>query len=288
MTHRNDNNRVDAGGTEPATTRDLIELAVIDALGLLDDEERVAFERGVASAPATLREMIREEQARMADISALLPEVDPDPSLRERTISRIALEIERKHGAGGASAPARRVAHAAGASVDRPVRLQRARRVNPAWRIAAVGMSVAVVALSVVQVQMRRQIDSVSEDASASALIDSAGTGHIEDVLFNETVERYYLRPVGNVGNAKATLLINRDRGSSCLHYGNFANGATYRLVVLDDAGEAVSELCSFKAEKLISNIAFDMPFGDEPMRIAIIVDGETPRRMFEAEVRRA
>jgi hypothetical protein len=56
------------------TAYELIEMAVLDALGILDEEERASFERAFAAAAPGLQAQVRAEQARLVDLVDLLPD----------------------------------------------------------------------------------------------------------------------------------------------------------------------------------------------------------------------
>ncbi|MFM9956518.1 MAG: hypothetical protein ACKVZJ_00440, partial [Phycisphaerales bacterium] len=69
------------------TTRDLLEYASLDALGLLDEVEREEFDRAFRAASPEVQAMIRREQTRAADIDAWLPRVEPPAGLKHRVVS---------------------------------------------------------------------------------------------------------------------------------------------------------------------------------------------------------
>lgn len=71
------------------STRDLYEMASMDALGLLDDDERQAFEAAFRAAPPHIQAEIRREQLREAEATDHLPQVEPPASLRARVIAAV-------------------------------------------------------------------------------------------------------------------------------------------------------------------------------------------------------
>jgi hypothetical protein len=77
------------------TQRELLELAALDALGLLDDFEAAIYTRSYHDAPATVQDEIRRLQAEIATDQRLLPGDEPDPGLRERVLKTVAQAIER-------------------------------------------------------------------------------------------------------------------------------------------------------------------------------------------------
>ena len=79
---------------EPMTQRQLLELASLDALGLLDDIESTAYTRSFHHAPATVQDEVLRLQAEIASEHLLLPGEEPDPQLRERVLRAVADAIE--------------------------------------------------------------------------------------------------------------------------------------------------------------------------------------------------
>ncbi len=265
---------------EPTPTSELLELAGIDALGLLDDEDHAAFVAGLERAPATLRELIIAEQARIASEGLLLPDAEPGDDLRRRVLDRIAGEIKREP----EPAPARAVSHVSGIRQPRPPRLQRARRVSPVWRISSISLAVAVVVLSVMHVQLKQEFDDVRDGAKISMLIGAVGVDDIEATLFDASSRRYQFTPVGDVGRARAMLWHLPDSGKSRLYIANFPTDSGYKLVVLDEHDNPIEEITSFKADGLLSGV--DVKIDRKgPVRLAILTDEANPRVMFRAKI---
>ncbi|MBC7771836.1 MAG: hypothetical protein H7210_05035 [Pyrinomonadaceae bacterium] len=69
-------------------TQELMELASLDALGLLEEPEREAFDRTFRAAPPALQAQIRREQARIAQDDSLLPIVDAPIGLKAMVMAR--------------------------------------------------------------------------------------------------------------------------------------------------------------------------------------------------------
>lgn len=78
----------------PMTREELLELAVLDAYGLLEEYEAALFTRSFHHAPAAVQAEIRDLQAAFAADPALLPPVEPDPSLRQRVLEHLHRSIE--------------------------------------------------------------------------------------------------------------------------------------------------------------------------------------------------
>jgi hypothetical protein len=77
------------------TQRELLELAALDALGLLDEFEAAYYTRSFHDAPATVQDEIKRIQAELTADQRLLPGDEPDPGLRERVLKAVAQAIER-------------------------------------------------------------------------------------------------------------------------------------------------------------------------------------------------
>src|SRR5690606_2614363 len=109
------------------TTQELIELALLDAYGLLDETERAAFDAAFMASPPSVRARVRRGQTRLAKSDWLLPDVPPPAGLRAAVIEaarRAMAEV------GGRE---RGVTHAAG----RVPPMLPNRRVSPLWRAAS-------------------------------------------------------------------------------------------------------------------------------------------------------
>lgn len=293
----------------PMTTGELLEFAAADALGLLDDAERASFDRAFAAAPSSVRELIRAEQASVAELGLVLPDVDPDPAMRAKVLARIRAEIERAQTAPAAAAGSaatrgagvRTASHGAGdrsgsglgfASRPEPrsLGLRRAKRVSAFWRVAAVGASVGAVVLAVLQVQLRQEFRALESRSEIASLIDAIGIEHVEDALFNDhTTQRVQFAAVGSVGRAEAMLLRNPDRDKSRLYVMNLASRTSYRVVALDEAGEVSGEIASFESDDLLTGVDVALPgAAGEMVRVAIMSEGDDPTVLFVAEFRLA
>ena len=69
---------------------ELVELASLDAFGLLDAEDALEFEEAFLAAPSRVRESIRSLQAELASDENLLGSEEPDEALRAKVLKRVA------------------------------------------------------------------------------------------------------------------------------------------------------------------------------------------------------
>ena len=76
------------------TIKELLELAALDAFGLLDEYEGALYTQSFHHAPATVQDDIKRLQAQIASDESLLPIDEPDPALRNRVLVAVAKAIE--------------------------------------------------------------------------------------------------------------------------------------------------------------------------------------------------
>ncbi len=255
-------------------TRELIELAQLDALCLLDESEREAFERAFAAAPPAVRRQVRQEQARLAQVDMLLPLDEPPATLREKVLARIRAAMAE------VSDPRSDLLHLTPGEL--PIR--RSRRVSPIWRAAALGFATAAMLLGAVSMQLFQQIEETRRNLREGALVDEVrriwGTRYVEDVLFDTATTRVAFRAVDRkVGRGQASVFINPDWSNALLFSMNlpYQEAGTYRLVVVDEHNRIVQEVGVIHSQGGLN--AQEMPglaavrSGAEPRRLAIAFD---------------
>jgi hypothetical protein len=287
----NTNGRLTGANGVRMTTADMLEFAAADALGLLDDEDRAAFDAAFASAPSAVRELVWAEQARVAEQGLELPEVSLDPAAREKFLARVRQEIERSQ---KSETPSRTVAHKQAdrqpAPAPRNLGLRRAKRVNSLWRVATIGASVAAVALAVLQVQLRQDFDALKQRSEIASLIDAIGIEHVGDALFNDDItQRVQFTPVAAVGRAEAMLLRNPDHDRSRLYVMNLKSRTAYTLVAVDADNNPVETITAFETDDLLTGVDLDLDgVPGETVRLAIMSTDADAAVLFVAEFRLA
>lgn len=80
----------------PMTTKELLELAALDALGLLDRYEAAIYTRSFHDAPVPVQDEITRLQAEVVADERLVPDEEPNPALRERVLKAVADAIARE------------------------------------------------------------------------------------------------------------------------------------------------------------------------------------------------
>jgi hypothetical protein len=224
--------------TPSLSTRDLIELSLLDAMGLLDDEERAEFERAFAGTSPAIQAHIRREQTRLAQIDFLLPEVEPPADLR----SAVLEAVRRAMTEGSRAEPAK--------AAFIPAMLP-SRRVSPLWRAGAVGFATAAVVFGFFTVKMKNDFDYLEAMTRTNFITDQAMVGlggAFEDAIFNPNIRHVVFSATSDGVRGKAVLLLDDENGEAFLMCRNLPaeEGREYRLVVIDAEGKVGELLDSF------------------------------------------
>lgn len=235
-------------------TSDLFEMASLDALGLLDTEERRAFEDALGSVSPSIKEEVSRQQRRLTDLEDLLPNVEPSASLRGRVIAAVLEAM-------AAMAPKTTgdVLAKIGAG-EWSIR----RNVSPIWRAACLGFATATVVLIAVGFNMRTQYDGAMEafrDRDITLLIAQELGASFVDPFFNPKTRRVSFEPFSEDLSARAVVLIDPDSKTAFLVTRNLptVNGE-YRLVIVDDAGAIQQTLAVFSTDGQIHGTPVNHP----------------------------
>lgn len=249
-------------------TNDLLELASLDALGLLDEEERRAFESAFRAAPASLQSQIRREQRRLTSVEDLLPEVEPPASLRARVIAAVLAAF-------GASAD--READVIASIAPRAWSLRG--NVTPLWRAACIGFATATIVLLALgynlQREYQRTLVAFRDGEVASEITKSFGPQFVS-VMFDPETQNVHFAPAGQRVDpdaaGQAMILIN-PKSKVCLLMCRGLEGmqGEYRLVVVDDAGAAKATLARFTTKGEIMSRKIDDVSLEPGTKLAIL-----------------
>jgi hypothetical protein len=218
------------------TLQQLLENAHLDALGQLDEEEQAAFEAAFAMAPPAVQAQIRAEQARIASMDHLLPQVEPPPYLREKVLNAVSAAM---------------LTESAGQT---EFDMRSARRVHTAWRATALGLLTACVVLTVAFVNVYTTNQAINTqvegDAVSAAFLKTFERKHLQDVLYSPNTQRVLFEAADPSFTGRASVWVSPDWENARM----FAQlpaltGQTYEVVVLDANDKPVRTLTSFLAD---------------------------------------
>ncbi len=226
--------------TQKMNTHDLIEMSSLDAMGLLDPEEREAFERGFRAAPPGVQAQIRREQLRFSSADDTLPQVETPLGLKARVLSAVREAME--------SMTARRDAEPA------PV-LRFPTGVSRVWRISAIGAMAAAIVLGFFAIQANNAAHDI-QDARRNIAFDEAiqrDYGHrFAGAFMNPSTQFVSFVPATDAADSKAAqarLMFDPAKKTAQLFVKDLpSNGGDYEVVVIDAQGHTADAVISFKA----------------------------------------
>jgi hypothetical protein len=141
-------------------TRELIENSLLDAMGLLDEDETQSFERAFQAASPAVQAHVRREQTRLSHIEQLLPQVEPPADLRAAVIEAVRVEMEL-------------AAEQAAQDVRSPIfTLLPSHRVSALWRAAAIGFMTAAVVFGTTTLSMKGDFDQIEARMNANQFVE--------------------------------------------------------------------------------------------------------------------
>jgi len=224
------------------TSRDLLEMASLDAMGLLDDEERREFEQAFRQSSPAMQAQVRREQNRLTDLEASLPQVEPPASLRERVLARVRDAMEAMAGSRAAGVVGR-VA---------PAEWRLTRNVSPLWRAACIGFATATVVLLATGFNMRDRYENALvafRDRDLADLVTQRLGPSFVDKLLSPASVKVGFRPASSGFSGRAVILIDEASLTSFLVCeGLPVQPGNYRLVVLNGDGEVAKTLATFES----------------------------------------
>ena len=242
--------------------KNLIENSHLDALGLLDAHEQSEFQQAFLAAPPAVQLQIRAEQARAADMSDLLPLVEPSPELRDRVLAAIASQISAEALAGEEAG-----------IYD----LRSPDRVSRRWRTAAIGLIGACCVLGVAFINVmaiNAQIHpGMADNELAKEVMLGLGSERANDVLYSPSTHRDFFAAAPGCKGV-ASILRGRDWADAVLTFKDLPEvaGSDYRLVVLNDDGVPASSVTNLGRAAVKTQFAkVDPQFAKSGMRLAIV-----------------
>jgi len=220
------------------STQDLLEMAAADVLGLLDTDERDAFERAFRGAPPALQAQVRREQLRLSGSDEFLPNVELPLGLRARVLAAIREAVHT-------AMPRADVAATIGPD------FVRSHRVSRWWRAGAIGAAAACVVLSFSALQLRRDYDkfaSATESNVTRDLFLKTYGARFEQTFLNPNTRFVQFAPVmtsaptGPNGMSRATLLLDPETKKAQIFLKNLSQlGGEFSLVITDESGEVIN-----------------------------------------------
>lgn len=212
--------------------QELIELAILDAMGLLDEKEQAAFESAFRIASPAVQAQVRREQTRLSRIEALLPNVSPPAGLRAAVIEAVRTEI-----ASPANLPS---------SIPT---IYKSRGVSYLWRASALGCAAAAIVLGVVTFQLKHEYGQlqrlIQSDSMVASLNSQFGATFVRDVLFAPDTRRVVFKPVAEGFKGEASVFLHPQWKAAKFFAKSVApqDGRAYRLAIVDDNNEVVRVL---------------------------------------------
>lgn len=247
-------------------TSNLFEMASLDALGLLDAEERVAFEEAFRAAPPALQAQLRREQHRLTSVDDLLPDVEPAAGLRDRVLAAVRDAIAAVSGVAEREVIAKIV----------PAHWSVRSRVSPIWRAACIGFATAtVVLLSVgynVHSDYQKTLTAYLDGKMAEELQSALGPKFVNLLFDGEAVlHRFEMANTGGE-RAGAWVVINPDDKTGVMACKGLPEvEGEFRLAIVDENDQVQAVLAHFSSKgELMRRELTDCPLGKD-VRLAIL-----------------
>lgn len=222
------------------STRELLELASLDVLGLLDEEERESFEQSFRSASPEVQAAVRREQLRLAKDEDLLPKVDSPPGLRARVLSAISEAIAS---VSGQEATIGYVGPAPARSVMASATL---------WRAACLGFATAAVVMGGFVFQMSRLNRHIINEVASGEVIDEIRPlgPTFRTMLTSPSMFNAHFAPLAKDApdNSRATIFVDRDLKQAFLLCSDLPPGE-YSLVIESPSNREAASNVAFRHE---------------------------------------
>lgn len=224
-------------------SHELIEMASLDAMGLLDPEEREAFERAFRAADPAVQAQIRREQLRLAGMDDLLPEVEAPLGLKARVMAAWREAVAQVSGRKGDV-------------VGRISDFRPATGVNRYWRAAAIGCAAAALVFGFANLLTRsdiKEIEEIAQNQAVNAHLIEYGR-QFDRSFFDHNTKFVKFSPAPAADaepgpRGKATLLFDPSTHKAHLLCKDLPGmNGTYEVVVVDQNGNQSEAVLTFKA----------------------------------------
>lgn len=238
-------------------THELIECTMLHALGLLEDDERQAYEAAFDAAPKPVQIRVREEARRMADLGDLIPGVEPSSELRPMVVAAVRAAIREDENESRIAQQASEASPVVGridASTPAPVRvtsqpkLSKSTRVNHLWRVAGIGFAAASIAMGVVIINIQQTLQEANRNGFVNSFYDEIGARYLDDTFFNENTKRVILASTDASNTSRASIFHNPDWNKALFVVKNLPSeqDKPLRLVILDENDNIVEVITTF------------------------------------------
>lgn len=225
--------------TYEMNTYELLEFAALDAHGLLDEQEREAFEQAFTTASPALQAQVRREQARLAQTDACLPSVEPPVGLKSRVMAAVKDAI-------GFAETSERAVVVGVENVPAPLRLTPdilpSRGVNHWWRAAAIGAMAAALVFGFATLQMRADYKQIEQQQEMNAIADlfrEEFNVRFQQALFSENTRFVSFSPAEEEFAGRAVVMLDPVRKTGQILVKDLPKtGGEYSLVVVDADGK--------------------------------------------------
>lgn len=251
------------------STQDLLEMASLDAMGLLDIEERESFERAFRAASPAVQAQVRREQLRLSRLDDVLPAVDPPIGLRARVLSAVRDAI----------------------STVSPIKINQAAPslrpttgVHRFWRAAAMGTIAATMVFGFFALRVHSDYQALQDTMSANSTSDMFMREFgpwFDGALFDPSTKVLAFNPDAGAVNGragKAVLLIDPANGKAQLLVKNLpATEGLYEVVITTVDGVTLEPSTTFQAQHVgIKRVALQSINIENVRTIAIRKVGES------------
>lgn len=223
---------------------ELLEMCSLDAMGLLDNDEREAFERAFRAAPPALQAQIRREQTRLASMDSLLPAVEPPLGLKAKVMAAVREAMQTMNTRGKAGAP-----------MDVVATIRPSMGVNRLWRVGALGAAAAAIALAFTTLQLKRDYEDISSTANSNKMIDvireQFGPGFDRVMLAEDTTivqMRSDAEASGQRTRPTGLIFVDRKASTARLVTQGLASNEEYELTLVDKDGNTTKTVLSFRS----------------------------------------
>jgi hypothetical protein len=227
------------------TREELIELAALDAFGLLDEYETALYTRSFHHAPAAVQDELRQLQAAVASDTTLLPDIEPSKPLRSRVLEAVSRAIE---------AESAELAPLAMIGRSRAERREIIGRIGlgatgQVWRAAAfvlAGVLLVVLYFGRQGAEPNEQLMGLAVDLLAQEQVrahlaeeeqDDIVGPDLMEFLNDPTCKRFVLRPDDENVDAIGIIFVNEDTNQAFLLTLGLPTDGSYSIAASDSEG---------------------------------------------------